>query len=433
MLTTTPYDDKAEKAVIGSIIIDHLRVMGICTERGLTADWFQKQAHRLVYMHLYGMKDVDLTLLGNSLKASGELELAGGYAALEEFVDSTPTSAHAEYYIEILETNYRLKMIALYATEAAQRASAGLEASEIISDLSANITSITASPDGQTTADAMDDNITVLENAFNGITSGLPLPWEGLTSITGGAQIGAVIPLVGRDGKGKSGALAQILDYWAGINVPTLVFSLEDVKRRVLLRMGGNRERYSARTVETGKTLFYGRPAQITEYDRDTLRGKMLNYKAFIEAAPVWIFDEPHTVEQICDRIRHYKRTRNIKAVTIDGFKDIIFTRGKTTNEAQSHISQRLCAIAKECEVAIIVVSHIRKTDDNAPISKQDITGASAQFQGARQVFIFQDAGIDGIDGNETFLLDCCKSNFTSGAEVRLRRDPLILTYTETE
>jgi hypothetical protein len=159
----------------------------------------------------------------------------------------------------------------------------------------------------------------------------------------------------------------------------------------------------------------------------------MLNYKAFIDAAPIWIFDEPHTVEQICDRIRHYKRTRKIEAVTIDGFKDIIFTRGKTTNEAQSHISQRLCAIAKECEVAIIVVSHIRKTDDNAPISKQDITGASAQFQGARQVFIFQDAGIDGIDGNETFLLDCCKSNFTSGAEVRLRRDPLILTYTETE
>jgi len=324
-------------------------------------------------------------------------------------------------------------MIALHASTAAAKASEGQEPDQIISDLSADITGITATSNGQTTGEAMDDNITVLENAFNGVTSGLPLPWPRLTSITGGAQIGAVIPLVGRDGKGKSGAVAQILDFWAGERIPTLVFSLEDVKRRVLLRMGGNRERYSARTVETGKTMFYGQVCQITAHERNTLRDKMLDYKAFIEAAPLWIHDEPHNVEQICDRIRHYKRTRGIRAVTIDGFKDIIFTKGKTTNEAQNHISQRLCSIAKECEVSLIVVSHIRKTDDSAPISKQDITGASAQFQGARQVFIFQDAGIDGIDGNETFLMDCCKSNFTSGAEVKLRRDANILTYTEID
>jgi hypothetical protein len=159
----------------------------------------------------------------------------------------------------------------------------------------------------------------------------------------------------------------------------------------------------------------------------------MYRYKDFIGKAPVWVHDETHTVEQICDRIRHYKRTRKIKAVTIDGFKDIIFTKGKTTNEAQNHISQRLCSVAKECAVAILVVSHIRKTDDNAPISKQDITGASSQFQGARQVFIFQDAGIDRVDGEKKFLIDCCKSNFTQGAEILIERDENVFTYTESE
>lgn len=427
----TPYNEKAEKAVIGSIIMDCERVMGICTERRVNPLWFQKPAHRVIFSALTTMPTVDTALLGEALQKSGDFDVAGGWTGIEEIIDATPTSYHAEHYIEILEKNYRLRMLDSFAVEASSRARNGSEPDDIISDLSSKITELTAHSEAKTPSDSMSDNLVILDNAYNGKTSGIALPWERLTQMTGGCQIGAVIPFVGRDGKGKSGAVAQIMDFWIGNYVPTLCFSLEDVKRRVILRMGGNREKYSARTVETGYISKWGQLYRITEAEKSELEEKIRRYMIFLDSVPFWIHDEPHNVEQICDRIRHYKRTRNVKAVTIDGFKDIVFTKGKTTNEAQTHISQRLCAIARECDVAILVVSHIRKTDDNAPIAKQDIIGASSQFQGARQVIIFQDAGIEGIDGDRTFCIDCTKSNFTRGAEIIVERDDNVLTYTE--
>jgi len=53
------------------------------------------------------------------------------------------------------------------------------------------------------------------------------------------------------------------------------------------------------------------------------------------------------------------------------------------------------------------------------------------QFQGARQVLIFQDAGVDGVDGENTFALSCCKSNFGGGGSIVLRRDETVLSYSE--
>ena len=47
------------------------------------------------------------------------------------------------------------------------------------------------------------DNIQVLDNAYNGIVSGVPMPWPRFSNATGGLQRGSVIPWVGRDGKGR--------------------------------------------------------------------------------------------------------------------------------------------------------------------------------------------------------------------------------------
>lgn len=425
------FNDDAERAVIGAIIMSGETAMENCIEYGVNLDWFYSKPNRLIFDVLLGLEKIDQMLFQMEAKRQNLIEAIGGYEYIETCCDAAPVNSLLPKYVDALRVAYKLRKVSNSAHNATLQAQDGVNPDTIIAELSNELTSLSATSSEKTTADAMDDNVTVLNNAYEGITSGLELPWPKLTMVTGGAQLASVIPLVGRDGKGKSGALAQMLDHWCGIGVPTLAFSLEDVKRRVLLRMGGNRMGYSARTIETGRKIFMGRWERICEAERSDLINRLNAYKEFLDKAPFWIHDEPHTVEQICSRIRHYKRTKGIKAVSIDGFKDIIFTQGKTTNDAQNHISQRLCSVAKECEVAIIVVSHIRKTDDNAPICKQDITGASSQFQGARQVFIFQDAGIDGVDGQSTFGLDCAKSNFTGGGMVKLRRDESILTYTE--
>lgn len=229
----------------------------------------------------------------------------------------------------------------------------------------------------------------------------------------------------------NSGMLAQIVDHWAGLGIPVLCFSFEDVSRRFLLRMGGCREWYSAISVETGLVKFSDRWAQMCEEEKARHDAKLDSYTEFLGNAPLWIYERRMTVEEMCAKIRHHHRTNRIQAVTIDGFKDIIPSKGTGQTECERHIALKLQETAKETGVCIITVSHIHKIDDDKPISKMNIMGSSVQFQGARQVLIFQDAGIDGVDGVNTFALDSSKANFARGGMVLLRRDEDVLCYTE--
>jgi replicative DNA helicase len=278
----------------------------------------------------------------------------------------------------------------------------------------------------------MQDNLQVLDNAFNGIVSGLPLPWKKFSDNVSGLQRASVIPFVGRDGKGKSGALCQMLDFWAGEEIPAISFSMEDVARRTVLRMAGCRKWFSARSVESGKTLdMNGRWQTMVGHEKDKLERQLSSYGEWLQKRPFWIDDNKYTVEELCAKIRHYHRVHGIQVATIDGFKDIVHSKGDNDTACEKHIAQELFKVAKDLNIAIPVVSHITKIDDGIPIRKENIKGSGTQFQGARQVFIFQDAGIPEIIDEHHFILACTKNNYGSGGSAVLRRDVNVLKYQE--
>lgn len=429
-----PYSDEAERGVLGSCLIEPERCIELCLNEGCEKEWFHAH-NRIVFEYIIRMhmeeKHIDVLTIGQSLKDNGLLERVGGYAFLDGLIDGTPTAQYCKNYLDIISDQYKRREIINSASEAISLCYGSEKPEIIISEISEKMTSIVSKVDDRSASEAMDDNILVMENACDGVVSGLPLPWPKFSNHTGGIQRGSVCPIVGRDGKGKSGALAQILDYWAGLDIPVLAFSFEDVKRRTLLRMGGCREWYSARTAETGRSLIGERWERICESERLRLKEKMLRYKDFIDNSPFWIIDSPMTVEEICYQIKHHHRVHGIQGVSIDGFKDIIHSEGDNETAKEKHIAKQLFRIAKECNLAMPVISHIHKIEDGKPISKSNIMGSSVQFQGARQVIIFQDAGVDGVDGENTFELSMTKSNYGGGGSVLLKRDERVLCYTE--
>ena len=417
---------KQESGVLGSILVDK-EALDRCLDYGAKAEWFTGRNQwlftQLLEMHLAD-EPVDLLTVSGKLDNAGLVD--GSY--LEDAVDCVGSSEFVIAYLEEVERAYKLRRIGEVADAA--RESDG-EPDEIIAKLSEDLTAIATQEIEKTTGDCMDDNIQVMENASDGIVSGLPLPWPLFSNHTGGIQRGSVCPLIGRDGKGKSGAVAQILDFWAGEGIPCLSFSFEDPSRKTLLRMGGCREWYSARTADTGKALFNERWETITTTERAKLKEKMLRYKAWIDAKPFWIIDTPMTVEEICYQIKHHHRVHGIQAVTIDGFKDIAHSAGDSETSREKHIAKALFKVAKSCDIGVIVVSHVHDIPDDVPISKRNLMGSKVQTQGARQVMIFQDAGIGGIDGETTFALQMTKSNFGGGGSKTLRRDDSVLWYKE--
>ncbi|MGA2513930.1 MAG: AAA family ATPase [Candidatus Limnocylindrales bacterium] len=97
-----PHDLDAERAVLGSILIDQT-VIAEVMERLSPSD-FYRQAHATIYsamLRLYEKgKPADVVLLSGEL--NGQLEEAGGAAYLSGLVASTPSSVMAEQYAEVV-------------------------------------------------------------------------------------------------------------------------------------------------------------------------------------------------------------------------------------------------------------------------------------------------------------------------------------------
>ena len=83
-----PHSAEAEQGVLGSLILNPNLCDDVCLIVG--TDDFYADAHRRLYAQMIAMHDdggqIDITLLVDRLKQSGELEAIGGKAYLAEVV-----------------------------------------------------------------------------------------------------------------------------------------------------------------------------------------------------------------------------------------------------------------------------------------------------------------------------------------------------------
>jgi replicative DNA helicase len=117
-----PFSEEAERAVLGSALIDSEKVIPLLREQyGTSKQHFYVPAHNYLWEVLDGMfcdgNKVDLLTVGERLKNAGLLEKVGGYVRLEQLIDGTPTSAHVEYYADIVRKNFLLRSVSMIACE----------------------------------------------------------------------------------------------------------------------------------------------------------------------------------------------------------------------------------------------------------------------------------------------------------------------------
>ena len=430
---------EAERGILGSILVGdmaarvgEIKPIDRCIDAGVTGEWFSLATHRATWtamtnLHTNG-KPIDTITIGKE---------TGSYDILYDLMDNTPTASNLPAYLDIAEGVYKRRRVQGLAQEAQDAVMAeDADVPSIIARLGDGFDAITSNRDRTTMRQHMMNNIKVLWNAMNGETSGLPLPWPKFSERTGGVQTQAVTPLVGRDGKGKSGASAQIADFWAGQDIPVLFISLEDDPRRTLLRMAGCRKWFSAREWEQASVYFEGKQTKFNKGQAQSLERKLLEYTDWLDTKRVEVIDGDFTGEDVRTEMKAFRRRHGIKddekiGVFVDGFKDLTFSLGDNTTSKESHTSKQLQKGAKESNAALIPVSHILKIPDDVPICKEHIKGSGTQFQGARGCLIFQDAGVTGSEGEDDFVLSSTKANYARGGSTRLKRDVDVLKYQE--
>lgn len=430
-------NEEAERAVLGSCLVGSMLAgrelpIDTCLDAGCSTDWFSLTKHRVMWdaiasEHMEG-NTFDLVTIGTA---------TGDYEFIDRLVDGTPSASNVSSYLEILDDMQKRRRIVDIAQRAIEKATEeGQDALCIASEASESLDEISSTRERKTIREHMADNIKVLRDAILGNSSGLPLPWRKFSERTGGVQVKSVCPLVGRDGKGKSGAAAQIADHWAGENIPTLYFSMEDDPRRTLLRMAGCRKWFSARDFEMGSAMLGDNRVTFTKSEANRLERLLDDYTDWVDGRRVEVIDGDFTGEQVHAEIKAFRRRHGLKptdkmGVIVDGFKDLDVSGGDGTTAEEKHTAKQIFKAAKRCNAAIIVVSHITKIADDVAIIKENIKGSGTQFQGARQVLIFQDAGIPEIKDSNHMVISATKSNFAHGGSCLLRRDEVVLKYDE--
>src|SRR5215475_8479840 len=110
---TLPQNVEAEKAVLGSMMIDPEAVSAVMEV--LSASDFYRDAHRSLYevmVSLYARREfADFITICGSLRERGKLEEVGGTNYILSLINVVPTSANVMYYGRIVKRTSVLRRL----------------------------------------------------------------------------------------------------------------------------------------------------------------------------------------------------------------------------------------------------------------------------------------------------------------------------------
>jgi len=258
-MNTLPYNDQAERALIGSVLLYPAAYFEI-TKHINVGDFYiiknqfiWKAIDKLVKSH----SNVDLLTITTELETNNNLSEVGGSNYLLGIINDTPSAMHAEEYAKLVaECSMRRRLITL-ATDMVKNAYNQEENIDeyvpvFIAELLKSIGTENETVHISEALSVLYDDIQ--ERAKNpqeiyGITTGI----QGIDSITGGLQAGELFLLSGEPGLGKSILAIQIAFCAGKHSNPGVIYELEMSMKQTLRRTLSIESSVRARQMKTGQ------------------------------------------------------------------------------------------------------------------------------------------------------------------------------------
>lgn len=402
-----PYSEEAERGVLGSALLDAARVVDFAVERGISPESFYVPAHQMLFEVLRAMthdgSPIDLLTVGERLKKLGRLDEVGGTTFLERLVDSTPTSAHAEYYIDIVRQKHLLRMV----IDKSRQAIDDCYSSEGDADSVLNVTEqnffdikqlqrISMMPWSDLIKEAMTDieNIFLMKKGITGVATGYP----DLDRILMGLQPSDMVVLAARPSMGKTSLALNIAENIAlgvadGEPRPVAVFSLEMSKEQLVRRMICSHARVPSHKLQGG-------------YISKEFHGQLISAASALMKAPIFL-DDTAGLEalELRSRARRIKRKHDIQLIVVDYLQMLSypqFAREGRQRETAA-ISGALKAMAKELRIPVLVLSQLsrapeQRSDDGRP-RLSDLRDSGAIEQDADVVLMLRRPSVYAEEG----------------------------------
>lgn len=365
-----PHSMEAERGVLGSILLDAARVMDLCVERQIRPDSFYVPAHRKVYQCLHEMSEngdvIDGLTAADRLRSRGLIDGIGGGIYLDELIDSTPTSAHAEFYIDIVRQKDLLRRVIDCARRAENRCYDSEESADIILDRTEqaflDITqtehgAMTSWPDAVMRTMEHVEHILATGRGLSGVSTG----YANLDYVMHGLRPGEMIVLAARPSMGKTSLAMNIAERIAlgSHDVdhkprPVGVFSLEMSAETLVLRMLCAHSRVRSDQLSQG-------------FLSQANHRKLTVAASALGKAPILVDDTGGLdIMELRARARRMKKKADIELIVVD-YLQLLNSSEYSRQGRQletANISNSIKAMAKELRVPVLVLSQLSRAPE---------------------------------------------------------------------
>jgi replicative DNA helicase len=367
-----PRSIEAERAVLGSLLL----LPEVCDEVALIIrpDDFYDQAHSRIFRHILAMHDsgrpVELPLLVQQLKDTGEYDAIGGAAYLLELGQEVATAAHAEHYARIVRDKGVLRSLIHAGTDIIQDASdPTVEAREMLARAEERVFQILdAKGENQvaTIREVLHESLARIDarlqhqHAYGGIETG----YIDFDDLTGGLHDSELVILAARPSMGKTALALNIVEHIAiderGPGKPVLFVSLEMSAMELGDRLLCSRSRVNSHRLRNGQIN--------AEESR-----KLVQTAAAVSRAPLFIDDSPsRNMTEIAATARRLRRRENLALVAVDYLQLIEPDNPRDPRQEQvARIARRLKGLARELEIPVLCLAQLNRqveaTRDNRP------------------------------------------------------------------
>lgn len=430
-----PHSEDAERAVLGCALQDAARILDLCIERQIAPESFYVRRHQCLYEAMLALhaerKPVDFVTVVDRLRETQLLDGVGGEEELARLIDGTPTTAHAEYYVQRVYENHLLRRIidaARAVTENCYQGEAEAEsqlsaAEEAFYSLSEQ--RIASERTWGSLVNAEMKEVETLISEKKGIT-GVSTGFADIDRMLLGMQGGDLIVLAARPSMGKTSLALNVAEHVAmGTRGqparPVAVFSLEMSAESLVRRMICCRAEVSAQSLSTGLV-------------GQAEHRKLISAADALRSAPIFV-DDTAGLEamDLRARARRLKRKYGVQFIVVDYLQLMNFSKfaGENRQRETAAISQALKGMAKELKVPVLVLSQLSRapeTREKTAVPKlSDLRDSGAIEQDADVVMLLRRPCMYKDDKEHDDLrlaiLDIAKHRNGPTGEVRLDFD----------
>ena len=386
-----PHNIEAERAVIGSMIMDSEAVL-ICSELLISDDFYQGQLgilfDTLVEMYKSGI-GIDPVTLQNKLREKEVPPELSDVQFIGNLIGSVPTSANVKYYAGIVHEKAMLRRLIKVTERIANTCYMDNQPlDEILEDTEKSVFDVLQNRGGsefEPIRDVVLRTLDSIEKAAKqqGHITGLETGFRDLDYKTAGLQKSDLILIAARPAMGKTAFVLNLAEYIALHSKSTIaMFSLEMSKEQLVKRMLSMNSHVDSQKIRTGN---------LEDEDWDKLIGSVRK----IGNSNLVIDDTSGiTAGELRSKCRKLKIEKGLDLVIID-YLQLMSGSGKRRNENRqqeiSDISRALKVMARELNVPVIALSQLSRAVEQRPDKRpllSDLRESGAIEQDADMVML---------------------------------------------